>query len=100
MINGNISEFVDNLYYGTEMYFTYNNKKYFVQGWVKEGSHYLILDYDYETEVYDPSDSKCNRVIWEYSSKDAGECVKAFLDAPLWDGRTFYEAEKEMMWTD
>ncbi len=100
MIDGNVSEFVDNLYYGTEMYFIYSEKKYFIQGWVKDSIHTLVLDYDYETEKYDPNDPNCNKYVWEYKSEDPAECVKAFLDAPLWDGKTFYEVEKEMTWTD
>ncbi|MDO5308120.1 MAG: hypothetical protein Q4G03_01285 [Planctomycetia bacterium] len=33
MLNGNVKEFVDNLYYGAEMYYIYREKKYFIQGW-------------------------------------------------------------------
>ena len=32
MIDGNVNEFVDNLYYGAEMYFIFEDKKYFIQG--------------------------------------------------------------------
>ena len=100
MINGNTNDFVDNLYYGTEMYFIYNKRKYFIQGWVNDALHYLVLDYDYEAERYDHQDPKCNQPIWEYSSEDAKECVKAFLEAPLWDGKTFFDVEKEIIWSD
>ena len=100
MINGNTSEFVDNLYYGTEMYFIYNHKTFFIQGWVEDDLHFLVLDFDYEIERYDPSNPKGKQPIWEYSSKDSMECVQAFLDAPLWDGKRFYEVEKKMIWTD
>ena len=74
--------------------------KYFIQGWVKDSVHYLVLDYDYETEVYDPNNPECNKYIWEYSSTDSGECVQAFLDAPLWDGKKFFDVEKEITWAD
>ena len=77
MIDGNVNEFVDNLYYGSEMYFIFEDKKYFIQGWVKDNIHYLVLDYDYETETYNPDEPKCNKYIWEYSSSVSGECVKA-----------------------
>lgn len=36
MIDGNVNEFVDNLYYGSEMYFIFKGKKYFIRGWVKD----------------------------------------------------------------
>lgn len=100
MVNGNTSEFVDNLYYGAEMYFTYNNRAYFIQGWVKDGLHYLVLDYNYEADSYEPKDSASSHPLWEYSSEDSSECVQAFLDAPLWDGKNFYEVEKDIVWTD
>ena len=100
MINGNVKEFVDNLYYGTEMYFIFRNHKYFIQGWRKDTVFSLFLDYDYETEPFDENNPECQKYIWQYSSADPSECVKAFLDAPLWGGKTFYEVEQEITWTD
>lgn len=100
MVNGSTKEFIDNLYYGSEMYFNYNHRSYFIQGWVKDGLHYLVLDYNYEAENYDPNETACSKPIWEYSSKDSSECVQAFLEAPVWDGKKFYDVEKEMVWTD
>ncbi len=100
MIGGNVKEFVDNLYYGSEMYFIYKGKKYFIQGWYEKPTHFLVLDYDYEVEPYDAKNPSCDKNIWEYASEDASDCVKAFLAAPLWDGKTFYEVEKEMTWTE
>ena len=43
MIDGNVNEFVDNLFYGSEMYFIFRGKKYFIQGWVEDTVHYLVL---------------------------------------------------------
>ena len=100
MVNGNIKEFVDNLNYGAEMYFIFQEKKYFIQGWVEDDVHYLVLDYDYETEVFNLGNPEFNKYIWKCSSADSGECVQAFLDAPLWDGKKFYDVEAEITWTD
>ena len=98
MINGNVNEFVNNLYYGSEMYFTFYKQKYFIQGWYVEPFYYLVLDQDFEeTEI--PKDYTFQSYIWEYKAKDPGECVQAFLDTPLWNGKTFYEVEKEITWT-
>lgn len=33
MINGNVDEFLDNLWVGEEVIFIYNGKKYFAQGY-------------------------------------------------------------------
>ena len=100
MIDGNVNEFVDNLYYGTEMYFLFRGRKYFIQGWYENSLHYLALDYDYQTEPYNVKDPSCQTYVWEFSSEDPGECVQAFLNAPIWDGETFYKVEGEITWTD
>lgn len=63
-------------------------------------NYHTLLDYDYETELFNPNNPECNKYIWEYSSSDSNECVQAFLDAPLWDGKKFYDVEKEITWTD
>lgn len=99
MISGNTIEFVDNLYYGSEMYFMYKNKRYFIQGWVEDSIHYLVLDYDYENSDT-PDNHSFSGYLWEYKSSDTSECVKAFLDAPLWDTKTFYDVENEITWMD
>lgn len=33
MINGDVKEFIDGLYYGDERFFIYDDNKYFVQGY-------------------------------------------------------------------
>lgn len=91
MINGDVKEFVDGLYYGDERWFTYQGKEYFIQGWVKEGLFYLLLD-DAKVEGED--------YIWKYSGESNNEAVEEFLAAKLWNGKTFFEVEKEMTWTD
>lgn len=97
MIDGDVKEFVDNLYYGTEMYFLFRGKKYFVQGWYEDGIHHLTLEIE---EPYDSKDPLCQGYVWSHESKERGECAQAFLNAPIWDGKKFYEVEKEMTWTD
>ena len=99
MIDGNVTEFVDNLYYGSEMYFIFRGKRYFIQGWYRHSIHYLVLDYDHQNNEV-PEGYKFNGYIWEHQSKDPSECVKVFLDAPLWDGKKFYEVEKEIIWAE
>ena len=54
----------------------------------------LYLQKNYHTLL------ECNKYIWEHSSSDSSDCVQAFLDAPLWDGKKFYDVEKEIAWAD
>ena len=44
MINGNITEFLDKVYYGEELFFEYQGIDYFLQGWNKDGEAVMVLD--------------------------------------------------------
>ena len=91
MINGDLNEFIDSLNYGCEMYFVFQNTKYFIQGWYKDQIAYLVLDnQDIPFEGY----------IWEYKAKTMKECAIAFLKTKLFDNKTFYEVEREITWVD
>ena len=102
MIDGDVNQFVDNLYYGTEMYFRYKGVTYFIEGWMDEDkNHMLFLDDYLNTLGLNNSDNPSEyKYIWEYKSKDSSECVNAFLNAPLFDGKTFMDVENEITWTD
>lgn len=43
MKNGNVREFVDHIYYGDELWFLYEGKKYFLEGWMNDGRLDLCL---------------------------------------------------------
>ena len=45
MIDGNVNEFIDGLHRGAEWWFLYQGKKYFIQGWWKDGLATLVLDH-------------------------------------------------------
>ena len=103
MIDGDVNEFVDNLYYGTEMFFKYKDVTYFIEGWVDENNDHLLFLDDYYNALglneHGHNSEKCV-YAWKYKSKDSSECVQAFLKAPLFDGKTFWEVENEITWTD
>ena len=90
MIDGNIRDFINNLYYGSAMFFEFDGKKYFIQGWYHEGMHNLVVDYAANSTGY----------IWKYSSKDSSECVENFLNARLWNGKKFHDVENEITWLE
>lgn len=94
MINGNITEFIDQLYYGQEIVFVYNEYRYFIQGWwsdnKKEASMVLT---DMES---DPSSG----YLWEYHSDSMKECAEAFLISPIWDGKDFLQIQESVIWSD
>ena len=91
MINGNIDEFVDKLLDGEEVIYTYQGKKYFTQGYnLEDGTYY------FELQQWEPTSA----VLWSVEGLDRLNSLEAFLKEPLFDGKTFWEAEKEMEWVD
>lgn len=92
MINGNLTEFMDILYYGGELLFEYNKVDYFIQGWTEEGLCTIVLD---DLTKPDP-----NGYVWKYSSHKMRECADKFLNEPLWDGKSFMDIQKDVIWKD
>ena len=91
MINGNVNEFIDGLYYGDERIFLYKGQKFFIQGLTYDNSNHLLLD------RWDPP---ADDYIWKAKSPRGQYAVDDFLSAPIWDGKTFWQAEQEMEWVD
>lgn len=90
MINGNVNEFISGLYYGDERVFLYKNEKFFIQGLKEERVYSLYLD-----RWEPPSDD----YIWRASSaKDYP--VDQFLEAKIFDGKSFWNVENEIEWID
>lgn len=92
MINGNPGEFVDRVYSCQDTIFIFEGIKYWFQGYtLPDGSVHM------EIFQYQPPSEKC---LWEYNGKTIDECQKAFLEAPVFDGKTFWESEQEIEWVD
>ena len=91
MINGDINEFVDKLRDGEELIYTYRGKKYFSQGYnLDDGTYY------FELQQWEPTAS----VLWSVKGLNRQGSLDVFLNEPLFDGKTFWEAEKKMEWVD
>ena len=43
MINGDVNEFVNHIYYGDELWFVYKDTKYFLEGLCIDGENKLYL---------------------------------------------------------
>ncbi len=96
MINGDVNYFVEMLSMGCELNFLYKGKEYMVQGWHQRDGLYTIV---LETELPDdfPPDQD---YMWQKIDTEMEACAEAFLAAPIWDGKTFWEVESEITWTD
>ena len=89
MIDGDVNNFIDILHYGEDLCIIFDDKKYFFQGWDKNGLHYFVVTQEKPyVEGY----------FYEIVNADRNECVRKFLDAPLWNGKKFFEVEKSMKW--
>lgn len=91
MINGNIDEFMDKLWSGEELIYTYNGKKYFSQGYIMDDGKYR-----FELQRWEPDAD----ILWKTEGLSNQDSLEAFLKEPLFDGKTFLEVEKEIEWVD
>lgn len=91
MINGNVNEFMDGLYYGDERFFLYDGKKYFIQGYFENEKPTL------ELYVLEPLDDDFH---WRVFSDNKDYPVSKFEEAKIFGGKTFWEIEKDVEWVD
>lgn len=95
MIDGKATEFIDKLYY-EDHYVIYNGDKYFFNGCQtsKDSTGSVI---NVTLEIYNLSTDK---TIFSVTKSSATECVETLEDAPIWNGKTFWEVESQMQWVD
>ena len=91
MINGDPKEFIDGLYYGDERFFYYDSYKYFIQGYYTGNKPML------ELYVLEPAD---NSFEWRAVSDGDSYPVLEFENAPIFNGKTFWQVEQDIEWVD
>ena len=90
MINGDPREFLETVYNGEDIIYRYNGIRYFYQGYTKEdGLHMEVLKYDAVDE---------GLILDEVSH--FSNTIEIFENAPIFEGKTFWQAEKDMEWLD
>ena len=89
MKNGNVQEFVDRIYYGDELWFLYNDTKYFLEGWIENDILELVL---YEM--------KENGKDYQWEGDNNNYPVEEFLSDRIFDGKNFWEIENDITWVD
>ena len=94
MINGDLNEFVNLLYYGQEIVFIYQNKKYFIQVYSTEHNPNATM------ELVEVNDQPFKGYLWECQADTMRECAEAFLAATIWDGKDFMQIQEEVIWSD
>ena len=90
MINGDPNDFIEVVYSGQDIPFLFRGQKFWYQGYVKNDKWHMEI-----MECFPP----CN-YRWECDVITCDEGVDAFLKAPIFDGKTFWEVEHEIEWLD
>lgn len=92
MVGGKPKDFLDRLYSCQDTVFIYKHIKYWFQGYMpdKNSVHMEIFQYQPSSE----------RNVWEYDGATIDECLKAFIHAKIWNGKSFWDVEQEMEWVD
>jgi hypothetical protein len=88
MIGRTPQQFIDDLSYGVEQTFSYHGQVFFVEGITQDDGTWVA-----HVDQWEPAEKD---FVWQHSAPTMAECLSAFLDAPLFDGHTFWEAEGEM----
>ena len=99
MIDGKCTDFLDQLYVGQELWFEYSGQKFFIQGWTEADDQFP--DRKSAVMVLDLMDGKpFSGYIWSFSADNMSKCANAFLEARIWDGKTFLEIQQDVTWMD
>lgn len=92
MINGSAYEFIDRIYTCQDTVFVFDGIKYWFQG-------YILDDNTVHMEVFQ-IDSAQEGYVWEYNGNSIGDGQENFQNAPIFNGKTFWEVESEIEWVD
>lgn len=82
----------DRLCSAEEIILVLNGNKYCVQGFHENNLAHLYLQ-QWKPEIDDA-------ILWSYSGNDIVECGDNFLDAKVFNGKSFWGVEKEIEWVD
>ena len=82
-----LSLFIDALYTNPEMEFEYAGKKYLVAGYRDDNNEYILR--------VDSIEASSNQVFF-FKDISIQKCVEAFEEAPIFNGKTIYEVEKDI----
>ena len=96
MINTDMNQFIDYLNYGEEIDILYKGDKYLIEGYCNEDNNFHLFVYKYEN-----GGNEADEMIYEIDSNiSIKDCADKFLEAKIWNGKSFWEVEKEMEWID
>lgn len=89
MTGGSAEEFVDALSLGIEKEFSFRGRTLFAQGGGADGTWQMTV------AQWDPPEDDH---LWSTEAGTMRECFERFLEAPIFDGKTFWQVESELEW--
>ena len=96
MINADMNSFLESINYGEEVDILYKNSKYLIGGYYDEdkSAHLYVLRYE-------ENGKDVHEIIYETSSQNKiKDCADKFLKEKIWEGKGFWDVEREMEWID
>lgn len=94
MKNNTVEQFLEYIEVGQEAYLIFQGRKYLVQGWhlADVGKEFMKMD--------DISDVPPWKPTWHCIENTMEACARTFLNAPIFDGRSFLLAHPDIEWVD
>ena len=86
LIGKELTLFIDSLYNNPEMEFEYLEKRYLVSGYMENNDYILRVD----------TIEKDSKNVFVIKNPSRQKCVEAFEKAPIFGGKTIYEAESQI----
>ena len=94
MKDGDVKKFIEDIHYEDHA-LLYKDRKYFFNG-----CSYHLDKYGKKVFSFEIFDDDSGETIYSVQDATAEGCIEEFLSAKLFDGKTFYEVEKEMTQID
>lgn len=94
MEGGNVREFLDSFTFQS-VAVMYKGKKFFSDGIYKD----INGNYRFTVDLWDNNNQYVSTVMNGIGTS-VSDCISQFEEAPIWDGKTFWDAEKGMTWVD
>ena len=94
MEGGRVNDFIDAFSYQS-VAVVYKGEKYFSDGIT------MRADDKYSFFIIKVDDNgKFLSDVYEFEGDSITTCIVAFENAPIWNGKSFYDVENEMTWVD
>ena len=94
MINGDVKEFVNHLDFEHQAVI-YNGHKLFFEGVIYYNNHEGKDKYNFEIYQYS-LDEIYEKDLFSVWCDSSSKCIEKFIQAPIFDGKTFWEVEQTM----